>query len=123
MTHEVKQETRTGANLRSGQPRIRHHRVREIAIYEVTDRELELLTNGAGASIRLSLAMFFLSNAFTSVASLATATFTNDFVRVAFIVMATSGFGMGFLLLYRWFRARQATHRVAQTIRDRYPED
>jgi len=109
--------------LGTDRPHVSRHPVREVNVYEVKEYELEQLSNAAHTPTHLSFSMFFLSNAVTSIACLATATFRSEAVRAAFLFMAAVGFAFGAIFLSSWLRTRARNRRIAERIRKRPPED
>src|SRR4051812_43175946 len=86
--------------------RIRRGRVESVDLYEIKDSELELFRHGSPSDLQLNFAIFLLSLAFSAIASLATATFSNANVHTTFIVVAVIGILLGAYLLIAWGRSR-----------------
>lgn len=103
--------------------RVRRGRVDSVDLYEIKDSELDLLERGCPAGIQLNFAVFLLSLAFTSIASMATATFNSATAKTVFIVMAVVGILMGAYLLICWWRTRSSVTAVVRIIRSRIGED
>jgi hypothetical protein len=98
---------------------VRCGRVKSVDLYEIKDSELDLLENGSPADIQLNFAIFLLSLAFSSIASLCTATFKSDIVQIVFILVAVVGILMGLYLLISWRRTRTSISKVVAAIRGR----
>lgn len=105
------------------QPRIRRGRVDSVDLYEIKDTELDLFERGAPADLHLNFSIFVLSLAFSSVCSLATATFDDNTVKTTFIVVAVVGVLLGGFLLLSWFRNRTSLKTLCERIRSRIPPD
>lgn len=103
--------------------RIRRGRVDSVDLYEIKDSELDLLEKGSPADLQLNFAIFVLSIAFSSIAALATASFTNARVEQAFVVVSVVGLLLGAYLLIMWARNRTSLTAVCRRIRSRIPSD
>lgn len=123
MSDRVLRRWNSQDSLGSERIHINRHPVREVDVYELKEHELEQLVNAAHAPTHLSSSMFFLSNAFTSIACLVTATFKSEVVRAAFLFMATAGLAAGIAFLGSWLRTRAGNRRIAKAIRKRPPDD
>ncbi len=104
-------------------PRIRVGRVGSVDLYEIKDMELEQLEKGSPADLQFNFAIFLLSLAFAAICSLATATFPNQDVKVAFILVVIVGIVLGGYLLISWIRTRVSISNLCKTIRERIPPD
>lgn len=91
-------------------------------MYEIKDSELEVFQRGSPADLQLNFAIFLLSIAFSSIASLATATFKNDNMHTTFIVVAVVGLLLGVYLLISWYRNRTSLHTLCNHVRERIKE-
>jgi len=103
--------------------RIRLGRVCSLDIYEIKDSELDLLEKGPPATIQLNFAIFLFSTAFTTIACLATATFSSDLAKTFFAIVSVVGVLMGSYLLLCWKRTRSSICELCERIRDRIPKD
>lgn len=111
---------KTPANATDNNPlRVRRGRVESVDLYEVKDSELDLLERGSPASLQLNFAVFLLSLAFSSIASLCTATFTWAIAQTFFILIAVVGVLMGGYLLLIWWKTRESISAVVKEIRGR----
>ncbi len=93
-----------------------------VDLYEIKDSELELFHKGSPADLQLNFAIFALSMAFSAVLALYTATFTNNTVHTAVIVVAVVGALFGSYLLISWWRNRTSLSGVCDVIRQRIKE-
>ena len=113
----------TPSNATDSNPlHVRRGRVASVDLFEVKDSELDLLEKGSPATIQLNFAVFLLSLAFSSIASLCTATFKWDIAKTLFAITAVVGILMGAYLLISWWRTRKSITRVVKDIRDRIDE-
>ena len=100
--------------------RVRRGRVASVDLYEVKDNELDLLEKGSPASIQLNFAIFLISIAFTSIATLCTATFPpSNIARTIFIVIAIIGILLGVYLLIIWWNTKKSISAIVNDIRSR----
>jgi hypothetical protein len=99
--------------------KVRRGRVASVDLYEVKDNELDLLEKGSPASIQLNFAIFLLSIAFGSIASLCTATFQSETARLIFIFIAVIGVLMGVYLLIIWWKTKKSISDVVNDIKSR----
>lgn len=103
--------------------RIRRGRVESVDLYEIKDTELELFRRGSPADLQLNFSIFLLSIAFTAIASLYTATFSNANVHTTFIVVAVIGTMLGVYLLIAWWVNRKSLAETCDQIRQRIKPD
>ena len=103
--------------------RVRRGRVDSVDLYEVKDSELDILERGSPAEIQLNFAIFLLSLAFGSLTTLLTATFNNNVVQTAYIVVTVVGILMGIYLLIISLRTRKSISEIVTIIRSRIPKD
>src|SRR6266404_5702228 len=103
--------------------RVRRGRVESVDLYEIKDSELDLLEKGSPADLQLNFAIFLVSTAFASLASLLTSTFTNDTAKTVFIVITVVGFLGGAYLLTAWYRNHTSLKTICKRIRERIPPD
>ena len=102
--------------------RIRRGRVESVDLYEIKDSELELFRRGSPTDLQLNFAIFALSIAFSAILALYTATFKNDSVHTAVIVVAVVGILFGVYLLISWKMNRTSLTSVCDGIRKRIKE-
>jgi hypothetical protein len=102
--------------------RIRRGRVESVDLYEIKDSELELFRKGSPADLQLNFAIFILSTAFTAIAALYTAKFSNNNVHTTFIVVAVIGIMLGIYLLISWAMNRTSLTKTCDRIRERIKE-
>jgi uncharacterized membrane protein len=102
--------------------RIRRGRVESVDLYEIKDSELELFRKGSPADLQLNFAIFLLSIAFSAIATLYTATFSNGNVHTTFIVVAVIGVLFGIYLLIAWAMNRTSLTTTCNLIRERIKE-
>ncbi len=102
--------------------RVRRGRVESVDLYEIKDSELDLFRKGSPADLQLNFAVFLLSIAFTAVAALYTATFSNANVHTTFIVIAVIGILFGVYLLIAWAMNRTSLTITCDRIRERIKE-
>lgn len=103
--------------------RVRRGRVDSVDLYEIKDVELDTLERGSPADLQLNFAIFLISLAFGALASLVTATFRYDVVRIVFVVIVVVGFILGAYLLISWNRSRRSVKELCIRIRRRIPPD
>ena len=102
--------------------RVRRGRVESVDLYEIKDSELELFRKGSPADLQFNFAIFALSVAFSAIFSLCTATFHNDSVHTAVIVVAVVGTLFGGYLLIAWRKNRTSLMTACDVIRNRIKE-
>ena len=103
--------------------RVRRGRVESVDLYEVKDSELELFEKGSPADLQLNFAIFLLSISVSAAFSIATATFSNPKVEMAFYVVTFCGFAIGIFLLIGWWRNHTSLIEVCKQIRARIRPD
>lgn len=103
--------------------RVRRGRVESVDLYEIKDTELDTLEKGTPADLQLNFAIFLLSLAFSAIASLETATFSNKAVETTFIIVSVVGILLGAYLMIIWWRARSEVKELCKKIRQRIPPD
>ncbi len=103
--------------------RVRRGRVESVDLYEIKDTELDALEKGTPADLQLNFAIFLLSLAFSAVASLVTATFTNKSIETTFIIVSVVGVLLGAYLMVAWWRARSEVKELCKRIRQRIPPE
>lgn len=102
--------------------RVRRGRVESVDLYEIKDSELELFRSGSPGDLQFNFAIFALSLAFSAILALYTATFRNDSVHTAVIVVAVVGTLFGVYLLIAWWRNRTSLTNACDVIRKRIKE-
>jgi amino acid transporter len=102
--------------------RIRRGRVESVDLYEIKDSELEVFRKGSPADLQLNFAIFLLSIAFTAIAALYAATFSNTNMHTTFIVIAVIGILFGIYLLISWSINRTSLTATCDLIRERIKE-
>jgi hypothetical protein len=100
---------------------VRLGKVESVDLYEIKDSELELFEKGSPTDLQLNFAIFLLSLAFSSICSLATATFTVKRTETIFIFVAVVGILLGLYLLISWWRNHTSLKKVCEKIRNRIP--
>lgn len=98
---------------------VRRGRVASVDLYEIKDSELDILENGTQANIQLNFAIFLLSLAFSSIATLCTAIFKEAMAQTVFLLVAIVGILMGAYLLLCWWKTRKSITVVVKGIRNR----
>jgi hypothetical protein len=96
--------------------------VESVDLYEIKDSELELFRRGSPGDLQFNFAIFALSMAFSAILALYTATFRNDSVHTAVIVVAVVGTLFGVYLLIAWWRNRESLAQTCDVIRKRIKE-
>ena len=104
-------------------PKIRRGRYDQLIIYEVSDRELEILAKGTSNPIYLNFAIALLSVSISFIIALLTTTITSNKIFTVFVVIAVVGIISGLLLLFLWFKTRRTVEDLVQTIKNRLPEE
>lgn len=102
---------------------VRRARVVSIDIYEIKDSELEILEKGEPAAVQLNFAIFLLSLAFSSIATLSTAAFESDIIQDIFVFVFVIGILGGAYLLIQWRRSRTSVRDVVKRVRERMTDD
>lgn len=110
-------------NIGEKNPVIKRGRVDSLNIYEITDYELDILEKGSPSSLYLNFAIFLLSTAFSCIFSLGSASFSNETVKVIFIVISVVGILMGMFLLMLWQRSRTSVSFIVKKIKQRIPSE
>lgn len=105
--------------LINGQTRVCVHKVDEIAIFEVTEAELDNLEKGRLADIYLQFAIFLLSTALTTTITIFTVTFNSRMMETLFICCSVIGFIIGIFLLLIWYKNKDSVKGVIEKIRSR----
>ena len=103
-------------------PLIRRARVKQLAIYEIEESELQILERGPTDSVFLNIAIAFLSIAVTLLVALLTTSTESQLVQTFFVVGVVVGFAGGSVLLLLWWRSRISVTTCARRIRERLPE-
>lgn len=103
--------------------RVRRGRVESVDLYEIKDSELDLLEKGSPADLQLNFAIFLVSTAFASLASLLTSTFPDQITKTVFVVIAVVGFLGGAYLLLTWYRNHTSLRTICKRIRERIPPE
>ena len=103
--------------------RVRRGRVESVDLYEIKDTELDTLEKGTPADLQLNFAVFLLSIAFSAIAALATATFSNKTIETLFLLVAVVGVLLGIYLMVSWSRTRSEVRELCKRIRQRIPPD
>lgn len=93
-----------------------------VDLFEIKDSELELFRKGSPADLQLNFAIFAISMAFSAILALYTATFRNDTVHTAVVVVAVVGSLFGLYLLIAWWRNRTSLASACDEIRKRIKE-
>ena len=102
---------------------VRRARVVSIDIYEIKDSELEMLEKGEPAAVQLNFAIFLLSLAFSSLATLSTAAFESEIIQDIFVFVLVIGVLGGIYLLIQWRRSRTSVRDVVKSVRERMTDD
>ncbi|GHU39530.1 hypothetical protein AGMMS50256_39450 [Betaproteobacteria bacterium] len=103
--------------------KVRRGRVESVDLYEIKDTELDALEKGTPAELQLNFAVFLLSLAFSAIASLVTAEFSNKIAETTFIVISVVGTLLGAYLMIAWWRTRSKVKELCKRIRQRIPAD
>ncbi len=104
-------------------PRIRRGRYDQLIIYEVSQRELEILAQGSPNLIYLNFAISLLSVSISFIIALLTTTITSNRVFTVFVVIAVVGIISGLVLLFLWLKTRKSVSDLIKTIKNRLPEE
>lgn len=102
---------------------VRRGRVESVDLYEIKDSELDLLERGSPTDLQLNFAIFLVSMAFSSICTLATATFSNKTIENAFLLASIVGILLGAYLLIAWWINRKSLKDVCARIRQRIPPE
>lgn len=102
---------------------VRRGRVDSVDLYEVKENELELLENGAPATLQLNFAIFLYSIALTAIIALATTNFKWAIVETIFTFISVIGILMGSYLMISWWRTRTSIAEIIRKIKNRITED
>lgn len=100
------------------QPRIVRGYFDSLSLYEITDYELEQLSQGAPSSTYLNFSIFFLSVAIAFLTTLLTVNIT-DRIFTVFVLITIVGFSFGVVLLILWFRTRTRISKLVEKIKAR----
>jgi type IV secretory pathway VirB6-like protein len=104
-------------------PEIRRGCFDVLRIYEVSESELEVLTQGSPNSIHLNFAIFLLSVSISFIIALLTTTIASNRVFIVFVVITVVGAIGGVFLLFLWFKTRKSVSDLVQTIKKRLPPE
>lgn len=104
-------------------PAIRRARFDRLTIYEVSDRELDLLERGSPDSLFLNFAIALLSIAISLSVTFATTKIESDRNFIVLVLITIVGYVIGLFLLILWFRNHKSVLTVAKTIRERLPPE
>lgn len=103
-------------------PRIRRGRVNSFELYEITDNELNLLSQGAPGSIELTFGIALLSSSFSFIVSLMTSSM-EQIVQIITICITVIFFIAGSYLMLVWRRSKVSVADTVRKIRARIPND
>jgi hypothetical protein len=97
----------------------------ELAVYEISEYELEVLERGSPDSVKLNFSLALLSIAITSTLTLLTTPIPSGKVFQAWFTVTSFGYIIGIYLLVIWLfgNSRQSAKALAKKIRERMPVD
>lgn len=104
-------------------PAIHRARLDRLAIFEVSESELETLERGSPSSLFLNLAIFVVSVAISFSISLATTTINSDRTHAVFVIVTVIGYLAAFTFFLLWWKTYSSAKSVAQQIRNRLPPE
>lgn len=108
-------------------PEVRRASIRTLNIYEVSEDELEKLTQRTADSICLSLAIFLLTVFASFLSVLLASSIASDRTFIVFVVITVAAAVAGFVLLCVWFKvwlkARGSSSALVKRIRNRLPPE
>lgn len=105
--------------LVNGETKVCRHRINEIAIFEVSESELEQLEKGNSADLFLQFSISLLSIAVSITLSMLTATFNNKHLETVFISLCIISYILGILLMALWYKSHFSIRKLIQKIRKR----
>jgi hypothetical protein len=104
-------------------PEIRRGPIEFVAIYEVTESELDLLAQGSTGAVFLNFAVFLLSVAASFLIALLTTTIESPRTFTIFVVLTSVGSIGGLILLILWWRSYRSTSELLGKIKARLLPD
>ncbi len=109
-----------GNELKADQiPKVRLGTVDEVRLYQITESELDILEHGSPSSTFFNFAIFFLSTAFSFIASIMAAPIGNERVFTVFTVIIVVGLALGVILLILWWKSPNQCKKTITKIRGR----
>lgn len=105
--------------LVNGETKVCKHRINEIAIFEVSESELEQLEKGNSSDLLLQFSISLLSIAVSITLTMLTATFNNKYLEIIFISLCIISYILGILLMALWYKSHFSIKKLIQKIRER----
>ena len=102
--------------------RIRRGSVQELSLYEITDYELETLSNGSVGATYLNFAVFFITTGTAFLIALFTAQ-TGQRVFTIFTIMVAISYAASMVLLVLWRRDVRSLSATVKRIKGRIPAE
>lgn len=103
-------------------PRIVRRRVDSLALFEVTEAELEKLEAGSPNSLQLNFGIALVSVALSFTASHLASPPPDVYVFSVFVCVQLVGYALGAILLIIWYRNKSEVGEILKRIRSR-PDD
>ena len=104
-------------------PEIRKGRYGVLRIYEISDEELETLSQGVGESVELSFAIFLAATAISFLVCLVTVKIDSLRTFCAFHCITIVASIMALVLGVRWWKTRRPISSLVRTIKERIPPE
>tara|TARA_R110002049_G_C8949782_1_gene545794 strand:+ start:316 stop:738 length:423 start_codon:yes stop_codon:yes gene_type:complete len=105
-------------------PKIRRGRYDSLALYEVSEAELQIIERGSPNSIYLNFSIFLLSVGLSFLATLMTFDFGESNRKyTVFVVVTVVGIIIGIFLLILWYRSKNQFDDVIKKIKKRMVEE
>ena len=98
-------------------------KVPAIRLYEIEERELDMLEKGMPASLFLNFGIALVSISCSFLIALLATHIASDRIFTVFTVIVTIGFIGGLVLMSLWYRYRQSTAALVEKIRSRIPDE
>ena len=103
-------------------PKIKKGKVDSLAIYEVTEGELETIERGSPNSNLLNFGIALTTTALSFLTTLLTVAIADIRLFVVFTIITVVGLVGGIILLFLWYRTKSSVDEVYKKIRDRIRE-
>lgn len=105
--------------LINGETRVCRHRIDEIAIFEVSESELDQLEKGRTSDLFFQFSIALLSVAVSITITMFTATFDNSYIETIFISLCIISYVIGLFLMILWYKSHDSIKSLIKKIRER----